>query len=90
MKNIKILVALKISPLELVTERITENSLKASKLFSSSDKSWEMRDRINLNPLFIKPPPSSESMQSYPLAYIIEGEFPSYFAGKPIPVREVE
>ena len=90
MKNIKILVALKISPLELVTERITENSLNASKLFSSSDRSWEMRDRINLNPLFTKPPPSSDSMQSYPLAYIIEGEFPSYFAGKPIPVREVE
>ena len=90
MKNIKVLVALKISPLELVNERITENSLNANKLFSSSDRSWEMRDRINLNPLFIKPPPASESMQSYPLAYIIEGEFPSYFAGKPIPVREIK
>ena len=49
-----------------------------------------MRDRINLNPMFIKPPSSSDDMQSYPLAYLIEGEFPSYFAGQPLPVREIE
>ena len=90
MKNIKVLVALKISPLELISERITANSLKAHRLIASSEKSWQMRDRINLNPMFIKPPPSSEEMQSYPLAYLIEGEFPSYFAGKPLPVKKVE
>ena len=90
MKNIKRLVALKISPLELDQERITRNSLKAHRLFASSEKSWQMRDRINLNPMFIKPPESSENMQSYPLAYILEGNFPSYFAGKPLPVREVK
>ena len=90
MKNIKRLVALKISPLELDSERITQNALKTHQLFASSEKSWQMRDRINLNPMFIKPPESSEDMQSYPLAYILEGKFPSYFAGKPLPVREVE
>jgi len=90
MKNIKRLVALKISPLELISERITQNSLKAHRLFASSKKSWQMRDRINLNPMFIKPPESSEEMQSYPLAYIIEGEFPSYFTGKPLPLREIK
>jgi len=90
MKNIKRLVALKISPLELDSERITGNSLKAHRLFASSEKSWQMRDRINLNPMFIKPPESTEDMRSYPLAYIIEGEFPSYFAGKPAPVREIK
>ena len=90
MKNIKRLVALKISPLELDSERITQNALKTHQLFASSEKSWQMRDRINLNPMFIKPPESSEDMQSYPLAYILEGNFPSYFAGKPLPVREVE
>jgi hypothetical protein len=26
-------------------------------------------------------------MQQFPLAYLIEGEFPSYFAGKPIPEK---
>jgi ABC-type uncharacterized transport system involved in gliding motility auxiliary subunit len=76
--------------LELITERIKQHNLTAHKLIASSDKSWEMRDRINLNPLFIQPPPSAEKMQSQPLAYLLEGEFPSFFEGKPIPVREVE
>ncbi len=90
MKNIKVLVALKISPLELNTESIKKNSLTSHRLIASSEKSWQMRGRINLNPMFIKPPPSSEEMQSYPLAYLIEGEFPSYFAGKPLPLKEDE
>jgi hypothetical protein len=29
-------------------------------------------------------------MQSYALAYLLEGEFPSYFNGKPVPVKEVK
>ena len=90
MKNIKVLVALKISPLELNTENIKKNSLTSHKLIASSEKSWQMRDRINLNPMFLKPPPSSEEMQSYPLAYLIEGEFSSFFAGKPLPIKEVD
>ena len=90
MKNIKALVALKISPLELIPERIEQNDLKAHRLFASSEKSWQMRGRINLNPMFITPPESTEEMKSYALAYMIEGQFPSYFAGKEIPVREIE
>ena len=90
MKNIKVLVALKISPLELDTENIKKNSLTSHRLIASSEKSWQMRGRINLNPMFIKPPPSSDEMQSYPLAYLIEGEFPSYFAGKPLPIKEID
>jgi ABC-2 type transport system permease protein len=90
MKNIKVLVAIKISPLELISENIKQNALTPYKLIASSEKSWQLRDRINLNPMFLKPPPSSEEMQSYPLAYLIEGEFPSYFAGKPVPVKEVD
>ncbi len=90
MKNIKVMVALKISPLELNIENVKKNSLTSYKLISSSDKSWQMRGRINLNPMFIKPPASSDEMQSYPLAYLLEGEFPSYFAGKPLPIKEVD
>ena len=90
MKNIKMLVALKISPLELDAEIIKQHTLNAYKLISSSEKSWQMRDRINLNPMFIQPPPSSDDMQSYPLAFLIEGEFPSYFAGKQLPEKEVD
>jgi ABC-type uncharacterized transport system involved in gliding motility auxiliary subunit len=90
MRNIKGLVAMKISPLELDEERIKGSGLNAIKLFSSSDKSWEMSGRINLNPMFIRPPQSSDEQQSLPIAYILEGEFPSYFAGKPIPERKEE
>ncbi len=90
MQNIKGLVAMKISPLELDTERIKANALNARKVFSSSEKSWEMRGQINLNPMFIRPPQSADEKKSLPLAYLLEGEFPSYFAGKPIPEREVE
>jgi ABC-type uncharacterized transport system involved in gliding motility auxiliary subunit len=89
MKTTKGLVAIKMSPLELITERKNEQGLNAHALFSSSEKSWEMRDRINLNPLFIQPPAEPGEMQSYPLAYILEGEFSSYFDGKPIPVKEI-
>ncbi|OEU84765.1 MAG: hypothetical protein BA865_13565 [Desulfobacterales bacterium S5133MH4] len=88
MRNIKGLVAIKIAPLELVKERIKENRLNARKLFSSSEKSWEMKGRIDLNPMFIRPPQSGDEEQSFPLAYILEGEFPSYFAGKPIPEKK--
>jgi len=87
MKNIKGLIVIKTSPLELEKKRIDENGLKAHKLFASSEKSWEMRGRINLNPMFIHPPPVDEQ-QSLPLAYILEGKFPSYFAGKPIPEKK--
>ena len=87
MKNIKGLVALKISPLELDDKRIKENDILSRLLFSSSEKSWEMSGQINLNPMFIRPPQSSDDKESRPLAYILEGEFPSYFAGKSIPEK---
>lgn len=90
MRNIKGLITVKISPLELDEKRISENKLTAHKLFSSSEKSWEMSERINLNPMFITPPSSDEEMDSLPLAYIIEGAFPSYFADKPMPEKVTE
>jgi ABC-2 type transport system permease protein len=67
--------------------KISKNNLKAVRMFSSSDKSWEIRKNISLNPLFLPPPPSADQMQQFPLAYMIEGKFPSYFAGKPIPEK---
>ena len=90
MRNIKGLITVKISPLELDEKRISENKLTAHKLFSSSEKSWEMSERINLNPMFITPPSSDEEMDSLPLAYLIEGAFPSYFADKPLPEKVAE
>lgn len=87
MRNIKGLVALKVSPLELIDSRISEIGVKASKVFASSEKSWEMRGRINLNPMFIQPPGSDTEHQSMPLAYLLEGQFTSYFKGKPLPEK---
>ena len=37
----------------------------------------------------MRPPAKSEDMRSRPIAYLLEGAFPSYFAGKPLPVKEV-
>jgi ABC-type uncharacterized transport system involved in gliding motility auxiliary subunit len=88
MKSIKGMIALKISPLELDPERLAANGLRATQLVASSEKSWEMSGRISLNPMFIQPPSTDEEMQSKPLAYLLEGEFPSYFADKPLPVKE--
>jgi ABC-type uncharacterized transport system involved in gliding motility auxiliary subunit len=90
MKSIKGMITIKVSPLELDTERLTANGLKATRLVASSEKSWEMSGRITLNPMFIQPPSSEEDMQSKPLAYILAGEFPSYFTGKPVPEKEID
>jgi ABC-2 type transport system permease protein len=90
MKNIKGLVVLKISPLETDGKRVEEMGLKATRLFSSSDRSWEMSGRINLNPMSIRPPSSPDEFKSLPLAYLLEGEFTSYFAGKDIPEKKTE
>jgi ABC-2 type transport system permease protein len=87
MKNIKGLVVLKVSPLDIESKRAQDMGLKVQKVFSSSEKSWEMSDRINLNPMMIQPPPSKDTMKSFALAYVLEGRFDSYFAGKPIPEK---
>jgi hypothetical protein len=58
------------------------------RLFSSSDRSWEMTGRINLNPMLIRPPAADDEYKSMGMAYILEGSLSSYFADKPIPERE--
>jgi len=90
MRGINGLISVKISPLELDEKRISEHTLTATKLFASSEKSWEMGQPINLNPMFLSPPSSDDEQQSFPLAYILEGSFPSYFDGKPMPEKTTE
>jgi ABC-type uncharacterized transport system involved in gliding motility auxiliary subunit len=87
MKHIKGLVVLKVSPLEIDSKRVKDLGLKVNRLFSSSEKSWEMAERISLNPMMLQPPSARETMKSFPLAYVIEGIFESYFAGKAIPEK---
>jgi ABC-2 type transport system permease protein len=88
LSNIKGLVMLQASPLQIDEQKIKDNGLVASRLFSSSVKSWEMSERINLNPMFMRPPTDEGEFKSLPLAYTIEGPFPSYFADNPIPEKE--
>ena len=90
MDNIKGLVAMQISPVKLMEDNINTNKITATKLFSSSDEAWLMQDRINLNPMLITPPEGQDTMQSYDLAYILEGTFTSFFKGKTIPQKDLE
>ena len=89
MDNIKGLVAMQISPLELVQKNIDPDKITATKLLSSSDESWLMEEMINLNPMFISPPQEKDEMKSYDLAYLLEGTFTSFFKGKAIPEKEM-
>ncbi|WP_299980304.1 Gldg family protein [Desulfobacula sp.] len=89
MDNIKGLVAMQISPLELVKENIDKDKIVATTLLSSSDESWLMEGNINLNPMFISPPESKDEMKSYDLAYLLSGTFTSYFKGKAIPEKDI-
>ncbi len=85
MKGIKTLIVYKASPVEVNQATIKGEGIKAIKLFSSSQNSWEMKPPINLNPMTMGGPPPRAKRKSLPLAYMLEGSFPSYFAGKPIP-----
>jgi ABC-2 type transport system permease protein len=87
LENIKRMVAIKVSPLEADKEKIEKSGLKLTEMFASSSKSWEMSGRINLLPFMIRPPEDEKQKASKPLAYLLEGEFPSYFADKPVPEK---
>ncbi len=87
LENIRGLIALKMSPLELIEERLEETGVEATRLFSSSPQSWEMRDRITLDPIAIGGPPPPEDQQQFHLAYLLKGSFTSYFKGQPMPEK---
>jgi ABC-type uncharacterized transport system involved in gliding motility auxiliary subunit len=87
LKDIKGLVVLKASPLELDARQAEEIGLTTVRLFSSSDQSWRMKGRIDLNPLFLNPPGPQEERRGEALAYLLEGAFPSYFADRPMPEK---
>lgn len=90
LENIKVLQMIKVSPVEIDREKTDANKLKVTQLFSSSQASWEMAGQINLMPWMIQPPADAGEKKSIPLAYLIEGEMPSYFADKPVPEKPKE
>ena len=88
MINIKGLVTMRVSPVSVDEALLSKNSIKVSPLFYSSSKSWEMKEDINLNPMMIQPPSPDVEKKRQPLSYFLEGSFPSYFEGKPVPAKE--
>lgn len=89
MKGIKGLIAVKAAPVTLDAARLKAIGVSATRLIASSKESWKMSGHIDLNPMAMTPPPADQMKGPYPLAYMLEGEFPSYFADKPIPKRIV-
>lgn len=87
LSNIKEMVMYKASPVDVNEELIKQNNLDARLLFSSSREAWEMAGQINLQPFMIRPPMNPEDKSQQPLAFLLEGEFPSYFADKPVPEK---
>jgi ABC-2 type transport system permease protein len=85
LSNIKGLVMIKAAPIAVTEQTMKDNGLAYARLFSSSDKSWEMSEKIDLNPMYLQPPEDPGKLKSAPLAYMVEGSFPSYFADKPVP-----
>ena len=89
MRHVRALITVKSAPVRLQTGTLTASGLRGEVLFHSSDESWEMKDRIDLSPWAMQPPEDPSLMQSYPLAAVVSGPFPSWFAGRPVPERPV-
>lgn len=90
MKNIKGLITLKAAPVILDKKRIETLGLKATSLFSTSERSWIQERNIALNPMFIRPPTEASEFSSRPVAVMVEGSFTSYFKGKTIPEQPTD
>jgi ABC-type uncharacterized transport system involved in gliding motility auxiliary subunit len=90
LEEIKGLVTLKVSPIHVDQGQLKTVGAKANWLIASSAASWLMEQPINLNPMLMSPPPEGEARQAFDLAYLLEGQFDSYFADKEIPLRVVE
>ena len=87
LKNLKMMIGFKMSPLEADEERLSKLNIRVTKLLKSTARAWEMSGRINLMPMFIQPPAEADKFSQYDMAFLLEGSFPSYFADKAIPVK---
>jgi ABC-type uncharacterized transport system involved in gliding motility auxiliary subunit len=83
LRNIDNMVLVNVSPVELVEE--LPAGVAAFPLVQSSKKAWVVEGDLNINnPLEEVPPPESRRSQ-YAIAYLLEGQFESYFAGRSLP-----
>jgi len=87
-KDIRGVILYAISPLSVDDAKLKENNINAKLLFSSSNKSWTQNELPDQQTAaFMTPPFDDSEKKSYPLAYILEGKFKSYYADKPIPAK---
>ncbi|MFO7838500.1 MAG: Gldg family protein, partial [Desulfosalsimonadaceae bacterium] len=90
MKNIKGMITVKNSPLELIEKRIRQQGIKAEKLFTSSGDSWLAKGKITLNPMFMQPPKEKEKFSPHNLAFLLEGGFQSRFEADSLPIKKTK
>ncbi|MBN1409922.1 MAG: GldG family protein [Spirochaetales bacterium] len=90
MKNINELLLVTLSPLTIDSALLEQNKLSNKVLFSSSKDSWVVKKDISMDARSIQPPMLSEDKKSFPIAALVEGDFPSYFAGKEAPSKPVD
>ncbi len=83
LQNIPELVLLYTAPLELNNNLRDETS--AIPVITSSADSWVMEEDINLAYPQLLEPPEDDMQSSQVLAYLLEGEFESYFSSKAVP-----
>ena len=84
-ESIKGLVVVEASPIELAPEESRPKTATAHLLLASSEKSWEIKDRINLDPMSLRPPTSAADLRSRHLAYLLEGRVFELFCGQTHP-----
>jgi ABC-type uncharacterized transport system involved in gliding motility auxiliary subunit len=90
LKNIKQMVMIKSAPITLDKDKLSRNKIDSFELLSSSSEAWEMKGRINLMPMFIRPPQTEDQFSQYSLAYLLEGEMGSYFADRKVPSKPID
>ena len=81
--NIRQLIMLKISPLQLDEDKLKENNISFRRVFTSSKEAWEV---ASINSYNVAPSPDKKGEKA--LGYVLEGEFKSYFAEQGIPQKE--
>lgn len=87
LRGVKKLITIKASPVTVKDDVLKANRITATKLYGSSANAWTLREQIMLQPGFIEPP-TKENRTNVPMAYMLEGEFPSYFADRGAPARD--
>lgn len=85
MRNLPALVFLKVSPINVDMAYAEQQGVKVTELLRSGPESWLLHNITDFNPSNIPGPAEDQEYASYPFAYLLEGEFSSYFDGKEIP-----